>query len=62
MGNILTLCEQVSRHYLQFYRISARSNFKYGRQAAIMENQQSAITPELMAGSSPNFWYRYMYI
>jgi hypothetical protein len=24
-------------------------------QAAIFENEQSAITPELMAGSSPNF-------
>jgi hypothetical protein len=28
--------------------------------AAILENQQSAITPELMAGSSPNFYHRYM--
>jgi hypothetical protein len=25
--------------------------------AAILENKQSAITPELMAGSSPNFYH-----
>jgi hypothetical protein len=25
--------------------------------ASILENQQSAITPELMAGSSPNFYH-----
>jgi hypothetical protein len=53
----LTFCEHVSRHHLHFYRISARSDLKYGRQAAILENQQSAITPELMAGSSPNFYH-----
>jgi hypothetical protein len=34
--------------------------FKYGRQAAILENQQSAITPELMAGSSPRFYHGYI--
>jgi hypothetical protein len=34
-----------------------RSDFKYSRQAAILENQQSAITPELMAGSYPNFYH-----
>jgi hypothetical protein len=32
----------------------------HGRQVAILENQQSAITPELMAGSSPNFYHRYI--
>jgi hypothetical protein len=42
------MCEHVSRHELHFYWISAWSNFKYGRQAAILENQQSAITPELI--------------
>jgi hypothetical protein len=26
----------------------------------ILENQQSAITPELMAGSSPNFYHMYI--
>jgi hypothetical protein len=30
-------------------------DFKYGRQAVVLENQQSAITP----GSSPNFYHRY---
>jgi hypothetical protein len=58
---ILTLCEHVSRHHLHFHQISARSDFKYGRQAAMLENQQSAIiTPELMAGSAPNFYHRYI--
>jgi hypothetical protein len=33
---------------------------KYGRQVVILENQQSAITPELMAGSSPNFYHWYI--
>jgi hypothetical protein len=37
------------------YQISARSDFKYGRWVAILENQLRAITPELMAGSGPNF-------
>jgi hypothetical protein len=32
-----------------------RLHFKYDYQAAIMENQLRAITPELMAGSTPNF-------
>jgi hypothetical protein len=27
---------------------------------AIFENQQSAITPELMAGSAPNFYHWYI--
>jgi hypothetical protein len=40
-----------------FYWISARSDFKYGRQVAILVNQQCAITPEVMAGSSPNLYY-----
>jgi hypothetical protein len=46
-------------HSLHFYQISAQSDFKYGYQAAILENQLSVITPELMAGSAPNFnhWY-----
>jgi hypothetical protein len=39
----------VSRHHLRFCQISAWSDFKYGHQTAILENQQSAITPELMA-------------
>jgi hypothetical protein len=30
------------------------------RQAAILENQQSDITPELMAGSAPNSYHRYI--
>jgi hypothetical protein len=32
------------------YKILAQSNFKYGRLVAILENQQSAVTPELIAG------------
>jgi hypothetical protein len=35
-------------------------DFKYGCLAAILENQQSAITPELIAGSSPNFYHGYI--
>jgi hypothetical protein len=33
---------------------------KYGHQVAILEKQLSAVTPELMAGSSPNFDHRYI--
>jgi hypothetical protein len=45
------------------FRADWTSNFKYGRQAAILENQQSAITPELMAGSSPvKFFKKYQNI
>jgi hypothetical protein len=50
----------VSRHHLPFYQISARLDFKYGRQVAILEKNQSAITPELMAGSAPNFHQVYL--
>jgi hypothetical protein len=39
-----------------------RLHFKYDYQAAILENQLRAITPELMAGSTPNFNHRYIYI
>jgi hypothetical protein len=39
-----------------------RLHFKYDYQAAILENQLSAITPELMAGSTPNFYHRYIYL
>jgi hypothetical protein len=38
--------------YTEF--IPTQSDFK------ILENQQTAVTPELMAGSSPNFYYRYI--
>jgi hypothetical protein len=37
-----------------------RLHFKYDYQAAILENQLSAITPELMAVSTPNFNHRYI--
>jgi hypothetical protein len=40
----------------------AQSDFKYGYQAAILENQLRAITPELMAGSAQNFIHRYIYL
>jgi hypothetical protein len=40
----------------------AQSDFKYGYQAAILENQLRAITPELVAGSAPNFNHRYIYL
>jgi hypothetical protein len=47
------------------HQISARSDFKYGCQAAgsIWENKLSAITPDLMAELhvSPNFNHRYIY-
>jgi hypothetical protein len=32
-----------------------RLHFKYDYQAAILENQLRAITPEIIAGSTPNF-------
>jgi hypothetical protein len=38
-----------------------RLHFKYDYQAAILENQLGAITPELMAVSTPNFNHRYVY-
>jgi hypothetical protein len=34
----------ISKLPSNFYRISAQSNFKYGRQAAMLENHQSGIT------------------
>jgi hypothetical protein len=41
-----------------------RLHFKYDYQAAILENQLRAITPELhvMAESTPNFNHRYIYL
>jgi hypothetical protein len=38
-----------------------RLHFKYDYLAAILENQLRDITPELMAGSTPNFNHRYIY-
>jgi hypothetical protein len=38
--NILTLCEHVSEHHLPFNQISARSDFKYGCQVAILEKNK----------------------
>jgi hypothetical protein len=55
---VLTLHECVSRQHPRFYQISAQSDFKYGHQVAILEKQLSAVTPELMPGSSPNFNHR----
>jgi hypothetical protein len=52
----LTLCEHVSRHHLSFYNISARLNFKYGRQAAILEKNKVLL---LMARSAPNLSNKY---
>jgi hypothetical protein len=49
-----------ARKRLEVLRGLTESDFKYGRQAAILENQQSAITPELMAGSSQSFYHRYI--
>jgi hypothetical protein len=40
-------------------QISVRSDSSLGHQGAKTENAKSAITPELMAGSSPNFYHRY---
>jgi hypothetical protein len=39
-----------------------RLHFKYDYQAAILENQLRAITPELMTGSTPNFNHRYIFL
>jgi hypothetical protein len=39
-----------------------RLHFKYDYQAAILENQLRAITPELMAGSTPSFNHWYIYL
>jgi hypothetical protein len=46
--------------YLRFFQISAQSDLKYGHQVAILEKQLSAVTPELMPESSPNFNHRYI--
>jgi hypothetical protein len=51
---VLTLHERVSRHHLRFYQISAQLHFKYGHQVAFLEKHLSAVTPELMPGSSQN--------
>jgi hypothetical protein len=58
--NILTLCEHVSGHHLPVNQILARSDLKYGYQVAILEKNQSAITPQLMAGSAPNCYHGYI--
>jgi hypothetical protein len=39
-----------------------RLHFKYDYQAAILENQLRAVTPELMAGSTPSFNHGYIYL
>jgi hypothetical protein len=44
-SNLVWTC--IYWHHLHFYGILAQSGFKYGRQVAILENQQWAITPEL---------------
>jgi hypothetical protein len=46
--------------YLGTIYLSVRSDFKYGRQVAILEKNQSGITPELMAGTAPTFYHRYI--
>jgi hypothetical protein len=46
--------------FVTICRILTRSDFIYGRQAAILENQQSGIIPELMAGSAPHFYHWYI--
>jgi hypothetical protein len=43
-------------------QISVRSDSWLGHQGAKTENAKSAITPKLMAGSSPNFYHRYIYL
>jgi hypothetical protein len=40
--------------------ISVQSDSWFGHQGDKTENIKSAITPELMAGSSPNFYPRYL--
>jgi hypothetical protein len=61
--NILTLCEHISSHHLRFYQTSAQSEFKYGRQAAILENQLRDIDLKLCtyvplgkSNSQTKFW------
>jgi hypothetical protein len=39
-------------HRLHFYQILAQSDFKYGYQAAILENQLRAITPGWISSKS----------
>jgi hypothetical protein len=36
--------------------------YQDGYQAAILENQLRAITPELIAGLAPNFNHRFIYL
>jgi hypothetical protein len=40
--------------------ILARSDSWLGHQGAKTKNTKSAITPEVMAGSAPNFYHRYI--
>jgi hypothetical protein len=40
--------------------ISVQTDSWLGHQGAKAENTKSAMTPELMAGSSPNFYHRYL--
>jgi hypothetical protein len=47
---------------MNIYLCTVYTSFKYDYQAAILENQLRAITPELMAGSTPNFNHRYIYL
>jgi hypothetical protein len=57
-------CENMWKHVpgqpLHLHQISAWSDFKYGRKVAILENQLSPITTELMARYSPNFYHSYI--
>jgi hypothetical protein len=41
-------------------QISVRSDSWFGHQGAKTENAKSAITPDLMAGSPPNFYHGYI--
>jgi hypothetical protein len=54
-----TLCTPRSDNLTD--QISVQSDFWLGHQGAKTENTKSATTPELMAGSSPNFYHGYIY-
>jgi hypothetical protein len=53
------LCEYVSLYINTKFWHDQISNMAIGL-VAILENQLSPITLELMAGSSPNFYHRYV--
>jgi hypothetical protein len=56
----LKLCTSVPLGHDSREDISVRSDSCLGHQGAKTENAKSAKTPQLMAGSSPNFYHGYI--